>query len=340
MFGRFFGKTPPTSRSRIQPILSRPVPATDSEQLATSSEKPAMAVPIPLSQPHSAPPAQEVLQTGNAKPGLERVGMMDQAEFERVVASFPPHGPVRMSLTIDPMDDTQVITFSLDATSYQGDADTVPRLNIRARRKGITTTVEDFCFLGERYLFRRGPDPNVRLRWDSQEAVAAKVEPSTDQSALFFRSCELLCGITKNDRLLVQVVSPHGAPLLATFMPGAVRPAVSLLGAVILGPALPMAKEVPVFIVDWLLRCGPQHVGIYKEALRNLGFYKGDLGVSKSAELFRAFHSYAVARRVGEIFGYVDPNDRTKVNKPLSQQIYHEMLPALRTRLGPLKIFD
>jgi hypothetical protein len=265
---------------------------------------------------------------------------MDQAEFERVVASFPPDGPVRMTLATDPMDDAQVITFSLDATSHQGDADAVPRLNVRARRKGITTSVEDFCFLGEHYLFRRGPDPNVRLRWDSQEAVAVKVEPSTNQSALFFRSCELLCGITKSDRLLMQVVSRHGAPLLATFMPGAVRPAVDLLVTVIFGPALPVAKEVPVFIVDWLLRCGPQHVEIYKDALRNLGFYKGDSGASKSADLFRALHSYAVARRVGEIFGYIDPNDRTKVNKPLFQQIYHEMLPVLRTRLGPLKIFD
>lgn len=265
---------------------------------------------------------------------------MDQVEFERVVTSFPPDGPVRMSLTTDPMDDAQVITFSLDATSYQGETDAVPRLNVRARRKGVTTVVEDFCFLGERYLFRRGPDPNVRLRWDSQEAIAAKIEPSTNQSALFFRSCELLCGIAKSDRLLVQVVSRHGTPMLATFMPGVVRPAVDLLGAVILGPALPAAKEVPVFIVDWLLRCGPQHVEIYKESLRNLGFYKGIPGAGKSADLFRALHSYAVSRRAGEVFGHVDPNDLTKVNQPWSSQLYHEMSPVLRAKLGPLKIFE
>jgi len=144
----------------------------------------------------------------------------------------------------------------------------------------------------------------------------------------------------RNDRLLVKVVTRHGVPLLATFMPGVVRPAVDLLGAAVLGPAMPAAREVPVFVLDWLLRCGPQNTEIYKEALRSVGFYKGVPGVSKPADLFRDLHSYAVSRRAGEIFGYVDPNNLTKVNEGWSTHLRREMPAALRSRQGPLRIFQ
>jgi len=170
MFGWFSGKAALTPQSRIQPTFSRTT-STDSGQQEATPEKPATTTPVPLLQPRPLTSNREVSQTKGATK-LEDVGAIGQAEFERIVASFPPDGPVRMSLTTDPMDDAQVIIFSLNAISHQGDADVVPSLNIRARRKGITTVLEDFYFLGERYLFRRGPDPNVHLRWDSHEARA------------------------------------------------------------------------------------------------------------------------------------------------------------------------
>jgi hypothetical protein len=278
---------------------------------------------------------------------IQQDWFLGDAELKKLSDYLSNHPSIHLTQSHDAMDDFNVLTLSLAASQFEcADLDVAPTLMFRARKKGLSVTVEPFIHFQEKFFTSRGKNPNVRLRFDEDEPIVCEDEDtsySTNKSSLFFGRLEPFQKIITSNQMRVQIIPERGNTVLAMFDFAPARPALKIFGETIFGPDFQSIMTTNPQIMDHLLRTGPKNTLTYKKALTALRFDPGPMDYTKGAAFYEAVQNYAIACHASEIFGVfegVDYAKRQTPNMPWWSCLYKEMPSRIRMERASLKIFD
>jgi hypothetical protein len=268
---------------------------------------------------------------------IQKNWYVSDPELNQLSDVLSHHPYLRLTKSNDTMDDYDILILSLIGDSVVcDDLDTPPTITFRARKKGMPIIFDQFVLFKSKFFARRGPQPTVRLRFDSNEPASYETSFSTDKTSLFFEPLNIFQKTVTTDKLRLQVITEHGSPVLATFDLAAARPAFEMFSHAILGPEFPEILAVNHEIMDHIMRMGPKYTIAKKKALAALRFPPGPIDYTKGAALYKAAQAYAVARQACEIYGIFPegPTSTRSPNMPWTHTLYNEALGAYVTRWG------
>lgn len=263
------------------------------------------------------------------------------ADLQKLSEFLARHPNLVLTNARDPMDDAQILTLAIIASELEcRDLERPPTLFFRARRTGMSVALEQFVVFRDKFFARRGSEPTVRLRFDSESPAVYENSLSTDKAGLFFESLSIVQKSLTANVLRLHVVTAHGSPVLAAFDMAAARPVLQVFAQAILGPDYAQIVTVHPSIMDFLMRGGPRYTLAYKKALSSLKCAPGPIDYTKSAAFYQAAQTYAAARQSSEICGTFPGGLGSEPRMPWNHLLYNEVPQRIRDELGPLKIFD
>lgn len=278
----------------------------------------------------------------NADPGRARAETHDSDEdLVRLFQSLQGTENFKISRTFDRMDDQEIITLSV-SSSYQENAEFDHPINLvfRVKRDRLTSVVDAFFYFDDNYFFRKGAEPRVRIRYDDAPPRTLEPNLSTNRGSLFLEGYKDFRDVWVR-QIKLEVVPTFGNVIFATFDMSRAMPGLVLTARAMLGKSYKEILQLNPQIVDSVLRFGPKNVLYKKMALRDLGFFRGEIDYAKPIEFYAAICAYARSRHASEYFGILEGEGVSRrPNTPWSAMLYQEASERVKALMGPLYIND